>query len=118
MTSAWPSDIPQCPVLGMTEQRQPNIAGFQPEVGPPKMRRRSSAVVTVTAVTYRMNVAQLASFNTFYTTTLADGSLPFTWKHPYTGVVYNWMFDSKQAPTFDRVTPSTFRVSFSLFRLP
>lgn len=118
MTSAWPSNIPQCPTLGMTEQRQPNIAGFSPDVGPPKMRRRSTAVVTVTAVTYRMNVAQLASFNTFYQTTLADGTLPFTWKHPVDQLTYTWMFDSKQAPTFDRVTPSTFRVTFNLLRLP
>jgi hypothetical protein len=115
----WPAELPLCPILqGFSEQRQRNIVAFDPEVGPPKMRRRSTAVATLTSVVFRMTVDQVAIFNTFYETTLSDGTLPFDWPHPITNVIYSWMFDAKAAPQFDRRTSNTFRVSFNLLRLP
>lgn len=115
----WPTALPQCPILnGFSEQRQRNIVSFEPDVGPPKMRRRSSAVATLTSVVFRFTVADVEVFNTFYQDTLSDGSLPFVWKHPISQTYYTWMFDSKEAPRFDRMTPNTFRVSYNLLRLP
>jgi hypothetical protein len=115
----WPAGLPQCPVLNaFSEQRQRNVVAFSPDVGPPKMRKRSTAVAVLTSVAYRMTTSHLATFNTFYEDTLEDGTLPFDWEHPITNVTYSWMFDAREAPRIDRMTPATFRVSFSLLRLP
>ena len=119
MTAAWPSTLPQCPNLNdFSEERQPNTIAFAPDVGTPKMRRRSTAVSTKTTVAFRMTTAQRAAFNTFYETTIVDGTLPFTWAHPITKVSYTWVFKPNEVPKIDRMTPGTFRVSFNLLRLP
>lgn len=65
-----------------------------------------------------MTNAQVLAFNSFYESTLADGTLPFTWPHPITKVSYTWMFDPQDAPTFERYAPRFQRVSFNLIRLP
>jgi antitoxin component of RelBE/YafQ-DinJ toxin-antitoxin module len=117
--TTWPATLPQCPILNdFSEQRQRNLAAFEPDVGPPKMRRRSTAVAVSTAVAFRMDLTELAAFNTFFETTLKDGTLPFDWAHPLTQTTYSWMFDAKEAPRIDRMTPSTVRVTFNLLRLP
>jgi len=119
MTDAWPSTLPQCPIMqSFAEQRQRNVASFKPDVGPPKQRRRSTAVAVQTNVAFRMTRAQLTIFDTFYETTLEDGTLPFTWNHPITLTNYEWMFSPEDAPTKERVTSGTMRISFTLFRLP
>jgi hypothetical protein len=119
MATPWPATLPQCPILnGFSEQRQRNLAAFQPDVGPPKARRRSTAASVRTNVAFRMTNTQILAFNTFFETTLADGSLPFDWLHPVTKVNYTWMFDTGDAPVLDRMTPKTYRVTFNLLRLP
>jgi len=116
--AAWPSTLPQCPILtGWDETPQTNVATFSPEVGPPKYRRRSTAKAWLSDTTWRMTSAQVATFKTFYETTIADGSLPFTWAHPITKVTYNWCF-TKQAPKIQRVAPAVHTVDFQLLRLP
>jgi hypothetical protein len=118
-TAVWPSTIPQCPILNaFSEERQRNLAAFAPEVGPQRMGRRSTAVGIMTSVSFRMTLFQVRLFNIFYETTIADGSLPFTWPHPITGATYVWKFDDGGAPKFDRMTPNTYRVSFNLMRMP
>ena len=102
----------------ISEEKQVNVAAFSPDVGPPKIRKRSTAASWLTSVAFRMTTTQLAAFYAFYEDTLEDGSLPFTWAHPVTTLSYSWMFDPKATPKVDRMTPKTFRVSFSLLRLP
>jgi hypothetical protein len=117
--AAWPLTLPQCPILnGFAEQKQINVVAFSPDVGPPKVRRRSTAAAWNTSVAYRMTTTQLTAFNAFYETSLADGSLAFTWRHPIKQVIYNWMFDPKEAPRVDHITATTWRVTFNLLRLP
>jgi hypothetical protein len=117
-TASWPSTIPQCPVLNaFSEERQRNLAAFSPDIGLEKLSRRSTAVGTLTSVAYRMTIDQIVDFDTFYEITLKDGSLPFLWNHPITGTSYVWMFDSGEAPRFDRMTANTFRVTFNLLRM-
>jgi hypothetical protein len=119
MATAWPATLPQCPTLdSWTEQRQRNIVAFQPEVGVAKMRRRSTAVGVTSTFTFRMTNAQVVTFNTFYETTLSDGTLPFDFEHPITNTNYSWIFDSKNAPTFRRLNSRLQYVSFTAIRLP
>jgi hypothetical protein len=115
-TAAWPASTLRCPVLNFTETPQPNVASFKPEVGPPKMRRRSTAKGWLTSLTFRFSNSQLTSFYTFYETTLEDGSLPFTMNHPRTTTSYNWMFSDE--PEITRTSPGYNMVALRLVRLP
>ena len=117
-TAQWPSDLPCQPTLGgFREQRQRNVVAFQPDVGAPKMRRRSTAAYTRTSLVFRMTTAHLETFEEFYIDTLEDGTLPFIWQHPRTLLYYNWVFEQGEAPQFDRSSTSTTTVSFTLLRL-
>ena len=119
MTAAWPSTIPQGPIYGgFTEVRQRNVASFSPDVGPPKMRRRSTAVGVNTQATFQFSDTDLATFNTFFETTLVDGTLPFTWTHPVTAVSYTWMFAPDQAPQIEILDFNQHQVTCKLVRLP
>jgi len=118
MATPWPATLPQCPTLNISEQRQRNIVAFQPDVGVAKMRRRSTAVGVMTAMSFRLTTAQVATFDTFYETTLLDGTLPFDLAHPITKVNYSWIYDSKDAPKKDRISSRYQMVSFNLIRLP
>lgn len=116
-TVMWPDILPQCPILnGFSEQKQRNLVSFKPDVGPSKIRRRSSESGFNASVIFRMTSTELAAFNTFFIDTLEDGSIPFIWRHPTDGLNYSWWFDSKQSPRLDRMTPDTFRISFSILR--
>lgn len=117
MTASWPSNIPQCPSLpGFSEQRQQNVLNFQPDVGPPKLRRRKSYSGVKSQTSFRMSLSEVAAFNSFFIDTLQDGSASFSWRHPVDGIIYNWWFDAKSPPLIERVTNDSFRVSFPLSR--
>jgi hypothetical protein len=117
--AAWPSTLPQCPILnGWDEQPQPAVAAFVPEVGPQKSKRRTTAKVWSCNAVYRMTNSDVITFNSFFETTLEDGSLPFSWPHPITKVSYNWYFDSATPPKFSRTTPKTQTVQLKIMRLP
>ena len=118
MTAAWPGTIPATPILGFTEQRQRNVTTFQPDVGSPKMSRRSTAVTYNCVATFKMTDAELASFNTFYETTLQDGTLPFTWAHPRTSVSYTWVFHPEDSPNIEVTNYDHNTVNVKLVRLP
>ena len=115
----WPATLPQCPILhGFAETPQSNVGSFDPPVGAPRRVRRSTAKSWLNDLTYRMTNAELVTFKTFFETTLADGSLPFLWTHPLTGVEYYWAFNPGDEPTITRTAPNASTVSFRLIRLP
>jgi hypothetical protein len=64
----------------------PNLVTRSPmDTGPAKVRRRSTAGVTLLQCVFRMTATQRASLLTFWRTTLAGGSLPYNWTHPISG---------------------------------
>jgi len=114
----WPTSLPQCPILnGYAEEAQPNVAYFRPDVGPPKVRRRSTAKNYIATMTFRMTLAPLDIFYDFYGDDLADGSLSFTWTHPLTGNDRDWLFAPDQVPKVRRVTPNTVTVDIQLITI-
>ncbi len=117
-TATWPSTTAQAPIFGMREQRQRNVVAFKPDSGNPKIRRRSTAVCVDTLATFRMDDTELAAFKTFYETTLFDGTLPFDWAHPVTGVTYTWMFSPDDAPEIEATEYGLHTVTCRLLRLP
>ena len=84
--AAWPSDLPQKPLVQGFSETPPNLLTRSPmDVGPAKVRRRSTAGVTVLQCVFRLTTTQRASLLTFWQTTLAGGSLSYTWTHPISG---------------------------------
>jgi hypothetical protein len=83
---AWPSDLPQLPLVQGFSETAPTLAVRSPmDVGPAKVRRRATAGVTQLKCTFRLSAAQRASLLTFWQTTLAGGALSYSWTHPISG---------------------------------
>ncbi|OWJ73879.1 hypothetical protein, partial [Haematobacter missouriensis] len=82
----WPFEVPDCIMpLSVEGGLQDNRVSFEPEVGPPVERPRSSWAPEVYSLDMRlMTVAQFVAFETWYRTTLRYGVLPFEFSHPIT----------------------------------
>lgn len=77
--AAWPSGIPEC----FTQETFGSGIGngllrTEQDMGPPKVRRRFTAVTRPLVGTVVMTYAQLATLETFIADELVGGSLPFT----------------------------------------
>lgn len=117
--TTWPSTITQAPRYGgFTEQRQRNVVSFNPDVGSPKQRRRSTAVCIGCTAVFEFNDAELADFEIFYLYVLKDGTLPFTWNHPRTLISYTWSFAPDEAPTIEATQYNFNTVTCKMIRLP
>jgi hypothetical protein len=55
------------------------------DTGPAKQRARFTAVTKYYEGSIILTQAQLATFNTFYETTLGHGTVEFTWIDPFLG---------------------------------
>lgn len=84
--AVWPVELPQALQLGFAEERQPNVIRTQTDTGPAKLRRRATAAVVAVSGQLHVSDAQLTVLETFFRTTLLDGSLTFDWEMPSTGV--------------------------------
>lgn len=97
--AAWPSELPK-PVRApytktWIDGRQMRAADY----GPPSARLRSSAVVSVVAMSVRMDRDQRSVFEAFWQGELAWGTLPFTMIDPTTD---GWeLLDDEGAPVLD-----------------
>lgn len=89
---AWPTTLPQEAFVGLTEQRQDARLRTQMDKGPPKMRRRFTAAVRRVTVPLVLSGAEKQAFDTFYITTLQEGSLPFDWRDPVTDATISFRF--------------------------
>lgn len=89
----WPTTLPQAPIYGWVRRPQRNVASFQPDVGPPKYRRRSTASGELCSGTFVMTGEQLSTLREFYRADLADGSLPFSWVDPVDQTMSAFMFE-------------------------
>lgn len=115
---AWPATLPQSPLLdGYSEEAGDNVLRSQPEMGPPKTRRRFTARIDRLNLSYVMTTAQLGIFEAFWRTDLADGALPITMPHPRKGGSINAVPVGPYSATRDADTPD-WRVSFALNILP
>jgi hypothetical protein len=89
----WPGGLPQSPLLAATKEAlADNVVRSPMDTGPAKVRRRATAGVRKMTLESLMTTAQVATLDTFFTTTLLDGSLPFDWTSPRTGATVTFMF--------------------------
>lgn len=82
----WPGTLPPVPQLrGYEEQSPLNVIRTDMEVGPAKVRRRSTAAVRKHKMLFHMTQAQVELFDQFLGVVLGDGALSFDYVHPRTG---------------------------------
>jgi hypothetical protein len=80
--ASWPGSLPQNQFIGVADERQSGTIRTAMDAGPAKTRPRFSAVVRNVTCPILMTGDQKADFDTFFITTLVEGSLPFTWTDP------------------------------------
>lgn len=119
MVAAWPSGVSQyADADSYSERPERNVASFQPEIGPPKERRRSSISLDVFRFRTTMPFADYDTLLAFYRSDLKDGTLEFTRKHPrnVSGPDFTFMFTAE--PELSAVGPVLGVVTLSLIKLP
>lgn len=86
MAVAWPGSVNQLVYRnGYSQSPERNVATFQPQVGPPIQRRRSSISTDVVTCVGRGTPTEWAALEAFYRNTLHDGVDQFTRNDPLTG---------------------------------
>jgi len=80
---AWNVNLPEKLFVAGYSQSFPAVTiKSDMDAGPAKVRRRFTAGVEPVSGTMIMTAAQLATFDTFFNTTLLGGSLRFSWTKP------------------------------------
>lgn len=115
----WPADLPQMPLLrGFSVEQEDNRIVFQVEVGPPKMRRRTSARTQTLSIIMLLDWNQRIYLKRFFERDLSDGAEVFEYRDPIEGDVGRFCFKSTIRYTPVRSDLSLFEVGFQLSRLP
>jgi len=123
--AVWPSTIPQAFIHdSFSESTQSAVVRTDMSAGPPKVRRRFTAVSDFWSGYMVMDSTELADFKTFYTTTTSYGSLSFDFPDQFnlTGptVTARFKIDSGGQPYSISPDADTtdWQVSFTLEILP
>lgn len=90
---SWPTTLP-CLAFDASDARQDGSIRTEMGAGPAKVRRRFSAVSRYATVVLSLDATQRATLDTFYATTLAEGSLAFDVADPYDGSTVSARFTS------------------------
>ena len=73
--------------------------------GPASVRNRFTAITQTVKGSIVLTGSQLATFNTFFRSTLKQGALSFTWIHPFTEESVEIRF--KKKPEWQCIKPSS-----------
>lgn len=118
---SWPGSLPQDPVWNALQATGPNSGWIrtQMDVGPAKERRRSTTSPRVYQMTLaQVTEAQLATFETFFESTLQMGTLAFDMNDPITGASKSWrFFKTNGGYSISPMTRDEYRITFTLERL-
>lgn len=116
-TVVWPPSLPQfVQEAGYSEQAPKNLEETEMDAGQPKARRRFTKVYRRLHVSILLQPGQDDTFETFYYTTCASGSIPFQWVHPRTQTAMNFRF-TNPPPTYQVTGGINTRVSFNLLEV-
>jgi len=98
MANVWPtaSSFPQKPLLAGAQESDPQgvLIRTEMEVGPPKVRQRSTAGYERHTYTFRMTTTNKVAMKTFFASTCSHGAEIFEWDHPETATTEDWRFVS------------------------
>lgn len=114
---SWPLTLPQKPLLhGYRENKPKTVVRTEMDQGPAKVRRRSSAGVTLLETVWLLNAAQLAALDAFFDVTIAGGAVAFDFAHPRTGG--NILCRMTAPPEYRSVNGSACHVTIMMEVLP
>jgi len=117
--ATWPvaDSFPQTPLMeGNTEASPVTAMRTQMDVGPPKLRQRSTAGCSSNAYNFHMTDANITALDVFYTDTCEGGAVEFEWVHPRTSGTENWRFLAP--PTWVQIRNGLYHVTVQLEQLP
>ena len=119
MANVWPvaDSFPQTPLMeGNTESPPDTAMRTQMDVGPPKLRQRSTAGCAPNSYNFHMTDANIAALWTFYLTTCDGGAEEFEWVHPRTSATEEWRFLAR--PSWVQLKNDLYHVTVQLEQLP
>lgn len=118
----WPLAMRQTPQRGnWTGGPQDTRAKFDPDYGPPLMRRRTTAETEMwQGVFPNLNATMRTAFRTFWATDLVGGSLAFSWRDPVTDEVALWRITGSGERSYDMAHKGAglSDLSLQMMRLP
>lgn len=98
MSYTLPGTIPFCPVnQSYQESVERNVVSFQPSVGRPKERLRSSITDRIIKFSRSMTYTQYSALVTFYMYNVKNGVDKFFAPHPFTGTTATFLFTEPPA---------------------
>ncbi len=110
-------------------QQKLNAQGFQlglgntrvssdMSVGPAKTRTRYTDAVDVYTCSVNLSFEEVATFKTFYRTTLSNGTLPFYFNDPFTETQATFRFAPDQDPSITPIGGREFTLNMVWEKLP
>jgi hypothetical protein len=86
MSVSWPGTIPQYFLRSSYSEEAPNnLIASSVSIGPAKVRRRTTANVWKMSGSFMMTAAELATFKSFVSSTIADGATAFLFPDQFGG---------------------------------
>lgn len=111
----WPTQFK--PLVNSIEESPPNnLLRSQPDKGPAKQRRRTTANVRPIAFRMLLRNADVEVFDDFFVDSTYSGAETFDWVHPRTGVLCSARFT--QPPNYREQGATHFMVEVSLEIMP
>jgi len=90
---SWPLTLPQeLLIAGYARSAPDNRIESQMDVGPGKIRRRTTSAPSKISGTLKMDRTELAAFTQFYLVTTKSGTLRFSWTDPDTSAAVEMRF--------------------------
>lgn len=115
--STWPATLPQHPLVeNYSETLAKTVLRTDMDAGPAKVRRRFTAAALPFKMSMILDDTDMATFDTFFTTTTAGGATAFDWVHPRTDASGSFRFIGQ--PTVSVVGPDLYKVEFEVELLP
>jgi len=102
----WPHSLGD-QLFGIDVTPEDGLVRTQKDIGPAKVRRRSTRTVHRVSMPVEFTGAQYAIFKTFYETTLQGGALAFDWEDPFTDQTTTYRFASTAAPALSQFIPGS-----------
>ncbi|HRI77598.1 MAG TPA: hypothetical protein PLX33_11510 [Alphaproteobacteria bacterium] len=112
----FPDTLPAPLANSFQEQPANNIVRTQMDVGPAKVRRRTTSNVSSIRVAYVLSAAQVDEIQTFFAEDTAGGALGFDFTHPRTGATVTARFN--EPPQYASMNGLYYQVTVSLEVLP
>jgi hypothetical protein len=117
MITSWPLTDPFWPLIQSTGGPVDTAVRFQADVGPEMTRRRTTAVVEAWNLSAMIRSAEdLATFEAWWLDDLAQGTMPFLWRHPASKGPARVRFSGAYA--LQNLAPHVWMVAFPAVILP